>query len=172
MAENKVLYAEQDGVVFIKMCGVIRYTTVLGFDVFVDRLARRTDVTDLLVDLSEAEYLDSTHLGLLAVLAGFIHKKGGFKAKIITNAPAVTELIKDIGLDRVFVLITNTDTCTVEILQEIPSDEKTELDKAKMILSAHKAIMDLSEKNRTIFHNVVELLQNDVDRAEQQGLDL
>ena len=161
-ATDKILYAAQNGVWFIKLVGNIRYTGVAGFDAFVDRVTHHGKVKDLLVDLNETTYLDSTTLGLLAVLASFVLKQRGFKPKMVSSNPSVTENIENMGLDRVFILLKNDDVGASAPLSEIPAVERDELERARHILTAHKAMMALSEKNREVFHDVVELLEQDL----------
>ena len=169
---DKVLYATQDGVYFIKLVGSIKYNSIAGFDAFVDKITHGVIVKDLLIDLDDADYLDSTNLGLLAVLASYMKKQFGVTPKMISSNPDITGLIENIGLDRVYLLIDREGVVSTPGMREIPRDTANDEVLARRILTAHKAIMDLSDKNRAVFHNVVELLEQDVEAKSVQSPDV
>ena len=165
----RIQYAVSENVVFIKLAGRVSYSALSGFDFFVDKLFHWLDVGDILVDLDDATYIDSTNLGLLAVLASSIIKNRGFKPKMVSSNSVITENIETMGLDRVYLLIKDGLTVAPECLVEIPKVEQDQLQQARHILDAHKKLMELSENNRKIFHNVVEFLEKDVNQQTQNN---
>ncbi len=69
-------FAKDGNKVFFKLTGVLKYTTCGHFDAFLDDfIAHASDVESIAIDLTEAEYLDSTNLGFLAKIAQFMLDK-------------------------------------------------------------------------------------------------
>ncbi|MBR5928239.1 MAG: anti-sigma factor antagonist, partial [Spirochaetia bacterium] len=63
-------FAKDGNKVYFKLTGVLKYTTCGHFDAFLDDfIAHASDVESITIDLTEAEFLDSTNLGFLAKIA-------------------------------------------------------------------------------------------------------
>lgn len=162
MEDDKILFAKKDSICFIKIVGSIKCTNISGFDVFIERLIHNESIKDVLIDLSKATYIDSTNLGLLVEIARRWLQKYNKKPTIISINKKINELIDNIGVDRVFIVIKNPETFVGE-LQEIPGIDQDEREKARMILQAHKNIMAISDANTSLFKDVVETLENQLD---------
>ena len=70
------------------------------------------------------------------------------------------------GFDRVFFLITDAEGLQ-EGLAPVPDVELSDREKARMILEAHKALINLNEKNKDVFKNVVDALEEELEDFEE-----
>ena len=166
MENDKVLYAVSDNICFIKMTGIIQCATVSGFDLFIKQIFQDEAIDDILIDLCETEHIDSTNLGLIAEIARFMIKKYNRKPTIISKNEKITAILENMGFRKVFIIVKGLGDFTDE-LKEVPGIEQSEWEKAKMILEAHKAIMELSEKNESIFKDVVKMLEEQLDTPSE-----
>ena len=166
MKDDKILYAIKDNVCLIKLIGLIQCSTVSGFDLFIRQISQDESIKYVLIDLCETDYMDSTNLGLLAEIARFMIKKYNRKPTIISTNNKVTALIENMGFKKIFIIVKGLEDFTDE-LKEIPGVEQDDLEKASMILEAHKAIMEISDQNKSIFKDVVEILEEQIDSPSE-----
>jgi anti-anti-sigma factor len=159
MSDGKILYSKEDLLYFIKMTGNLRFTLGREFDNLLNIIFSDPEIENVVVDLRDAEYLDSTILGMLAKIANFMIKKFQKKALILSVNENVNYLLENIGLGEVFTLIKNADT--PESLQDIPEAERNEQKEAQIILDAHRQLLNMNEKNRKAFKDVVALLEKE-----------
>lgn len=165
MEQGKILYAKKDAVCIIKAVGTITCHTVTGFDTFINQLAHDADINDVLIDLCYTAYIDSTNLGLLAEIARIMQENGKKKPTIVTVNERINEVIENMGLHKVFTVLSDSADDTEEY-SEIPETDQDEDHRARTILRAHKNIMAISEKNRFLFKDVVELLEDQIQKHD------
>ena len=166
MKEDKVLYTIKDNVCFIKLNGMVQCSTISGFDSFVKRISKDKNIHDVVIDLCDLEYIDSTNLGLIAEIARFMKKEHNRRPAIVSTNEKVTELIENMGFKKIFMVIKGLEISGGE-MREVPDIQQDEMEKAKMILKAHKAIMEISEKNVKTFKDVVELLEDQLGTQDK-----
>jgi anti-anti-sigma factor len=164
MAEDKVLFALREERCFIKLVGEAKYSTTAGFDTFINNLFERGDIRDVLVDLTDTSYIDSTSLGELTKIASFLMQSKHRRPTLISTRESINSTIEGLGLDRVFVVVHDTVGAVgreVE-MREIPETDKGERENARRILEAHRCLMSLNEKTGRIFRNVVDAFEREL----------
>lgn len=158
MSQGKYFCAYQGSSCFIKMSGDIRYTNCAGFKKFLDEIMKKDMFENILYDLSDTENIDSTNLGLIAKNAEFIIEHHNTKPVIVSTNNNITELLNSIGFNMVFQIVRQYKID--EDFQSIPSESLTESkDMGKTLLEAHKKLMEMNEKNRDTFIDVVKALE-------------
>lgn len=163
MNEGKYQFAECETFYLIKMSGNLKYTGSGGFDTFVESIFAKIQNKSVVIDLTESLYLDSTNLGILAKIADTMMTTYDKKTTIISSNPNITTLLINIGFDAFFTILDEspvTDTALSDISEMISGDRSMAL----MMLEAHKALMELNEKNRGIYSSVVSLLEKEVEK--------
>jgi anti-anti-sigma factor len=160
MEPGKAFYAQHNKICVLKLVGKIRYTISADIDHFLTVLFRKNDFEDMLIDLSETKYIDSTNLGLLAKAAKFMQQKFHKKITIIAGFQGIIEILNTVGFDNVFLIIPKTESLSTD-LQELPHVTSSERESAKMILEAHKLLMELSSRNKKVFLDIVEILEKE-----------
>lgn len=161
MNGGNILYAKEDNKYFIKLTGNLRFTSGHDFNTLLNVIFKDPDLKDIMIDMSEADYLDSTILGLLAKTANFMIKKFQRKATVLSVNEDINYLLDSIGLNDVFIIVDDCN-CTQEMLKEMPNINSSERESARTILEAHQQLVKLNEKNKTIFKDVIELLEQEV----------
>jgi anti-anti-sigma factor len=165
MTDGKILYAKVDNRYFIKFTGALRYNISRGLDAFINKMFEDPALDDVLIDMSEAEYLDSTNLGLLAKIAGQMQKRFKRKTTLFSTNVNINFLLDNMGLSAVFIIADQPDF-TAGNLRQIPDLQDTERERAQVILEAHRLLMEMNDKNHDTFKNVVELLEKDISSAK------
>ncbi|MCL2481258.1 MAG: STAS domain-containing protein [Spirochaetaceae bacterium] len=165
--DGKYYFAMDGKKAFLKMMGTLKYTTAIKFDTFLDNiLDNKSDFEDVLIDLSEAVFLDSTNLGFLARISEFMNERYERKVAIYSPKEEINKVLESVGFDVVFVLVKNIDK-QEKGLKEISSDKEADRSCSEMMLDAHKALINVYEKNANKFCDVVNLLQEAVDKEKK-----
>ena len=166
MVEGKYFFARKDRKVFFKLTGNLKYISSGKFDAFLDQLLEEDkDFEDAMIDLSEAEYIDSTNLGFLARIAEFISENYYKKVTLFSPNNEINTVLESVGFDEVFILVKDKIN-TFNDISEINSENDSEREKTLMMLESHKALMRVSDKNIPTFQSCVDLLQNSLDKKK------
>jgi len=165
--DGKYYFAMYVRKAFFKLVGTLKYTSASKFDTFLDSLFdRESDFEDVLIDLSEATFLDSTNLGFLARISEYMNDKFSKKVAIYSPKEEINKLLESVGFDEVFVLVKNV-AKKEDDLKEISSDGAADRSRSEMMLESHKALINVYEKNADKFCDVVNLLQQSVDKEKE-----
>lgn len=163
MNEGKYQFAESKSLYLIKMSGNLKYTGSGGFDTFVENIFSKIENKDVIIDLTEAQYLDSTNLGIMAKISDTMQTNFSKQTTIISSNPDITTLLTNIGFDEYFTILDecpDTETSLSDISEMVTGNRSMAL----MMLEAHKSLMELNDKNKNVFSSVVDLLQKEVDK--------
>ncbi len=169
MAEGDIQYAMHEGVCCLKFVGEIRYTTgpasliSRSLDAFLDRLFAAGEFQDIVIDLSETRSIDSTNLGLLARIATHMLKERHRKVTIISTSDNITRTLGSMGFENVSVLVTQPRRPGAE-LAPLPSVSPEEKDRLRLMLDAHRRLMDISKANHEKFQDAVRLLEAELKK--------
>ncbi len=166
MKEGKFLFTIFENACVIKPVGNINYTISQDFDTFLRQVFTNESVKSFLIDLRETEYIDSTNLGLLARIQEFSNSRLHSKATIISTNPMITDILTNLGFNRIFELITQApsmDNCMNEVPHEDCRREKI----APIMLRAHRYLMSICEENKIAFQNVVQYLEEESHSQDQ-----
>lgn len=159
MRPGQILVADHSGVFVIKMTGDVRLTLCISFDQFIDTMLDSANFTSVLFDLSEAEAVDSTTLGLMAKISLLAQEKRNIKPVILATNTSIQRILETMGFADIFIIVDklNIDLSPDKKLTVIECDENMVKEK---VIEAHKILMSLNEKNHETFKNLVNMLEN------------
>ena len=110
------------------------------------------------VDVTEADGLDSTTLGMLAQLAIQTKERFDFKPAIFSTNPSIDRLLDTMGFDQLFER--RNERCKTDAaIEEIPAVACEEGEVKKQVLEAHRALMSMSDDNADAFKDLVNTLE-------------
>lgn len=158
MPEGKILVAQHRGTSVVKLVGDVRLTLSTTIDDYFSRLFAEPEFAGVLIDLADAECIDSTSLGLLAKLAVQSRQRYQLVPLIISPNPNITRLLDSMGFDKVFD-ICNSVRDSEQELGELPVVSADEERVRRKVIEAHRVLMDLNDKNRETFSPLVNLLE-------------
>ncbi|MHA7878391.1 MAG: STAS domain-containing protein [Saccharospirillum sp.] len=160
MSTGRVLMANQSGAYVIKLTGDVRMTLCTTLDNCLTRMIEDPKFTSVLVDVTEAEGIDSTSLGLLAKISRLATPAMGHVPTLISNHPDITRIIETMGFrDRVFAIVSQAEIDRSLALSEQSVEPLDETSAHERVLEAHKILMSLNEKNRQTFRELVECME-------------
>ena len=157
MSEGRILAAEHDGAYALKMVGDVRVTLCNTIDDYLAEMFADENFDSVLVDLCEAEGIDSTTLGLLAKLALRAREQFGFKPVIYSCNPGINRLLNSMAFGRIFEIREEVcdDDAAISEVPAVSGDQQAVKDK---VIEAHRILMDLSEENRERFRDLMAVL--------------
>lgn len=159
MRPGQILVADHDGVYVIKMVGDVRLTLCISFDQFIDTMFNQPGFTDVFFDLSEAEAIDSTTLGLMAKIALQGRDRYGITPLVYSSNPSIKRLLQTMGFEEIFTIV-NELKPPVVAEQSLASRDLEESRVKNKVIEAHKILMSLNQNNREAFRNLVKMLEN------------
>jgi len=158
---GKILFARKGGICFIKLVGKIRHPLSPGFDRLINDTVKDESTEDIVLDVNEAEHIDSTNLGLMARVARFTMEKFKHKPVILCRNENISVLLRSMGFDCVFTIVDRSDGGPQEF-SAMSEVEQTREAQVRMILDSHRTLMEMNEKNRETFKTVVEAFEDEL----------
>ncbi len=159
-SSGQILVADHDGIDMIKMVGDVRLTLCVPFDDYIEHLFQKNDFRTIVFDLSEAEGLDSTTLGLIAKIALKSDDVKGIKPVVIINDNNILRLLSSMGIDDVCQVIDTPPQhyCQTETFSSLDACEYEECVVKEKVLEAHCVLMGLNKSNHETFKDLVKTL--------------
>ena len=158
MQGGKILVADNQGAFVIKLVGDVRVTLCVSFDEYVETMLASSAFRSVLIDLTEAEGVDSTTLGLLAKVSIRAGQKLNYRPVIISTNPSITRLIQSMGFDAVFDIHTRRIESN-DGLNALPSVTCNESGVRDRVIEAHRILMGMNDDNRDRFKELVTTLE-------------
>lgn len=158
MSNCQYLVAEKNEKFFIKLIGRSNYMSCANFKDFVDETLKQKKFNEVIIDLTELEFIDSTNLGILAKFTEYMIDNFHRKAIIYSTNSDINQIIRSVGFFEAFVVLNQLQLNEVELTQ-ISNSEKLDQNKlSDILLDAHKTLMELNESNKAMFSDVVKSL--------------
>ena len=156
---GKILVADRQGTFVIKLVGDVRVTLCVAFDDYLSKMLVPGKFHSVIIDLSDAQGIDSTTLGLIAKVAIQAAQQFDYTPTIVSTNPGITRLIETMGFGSVFDIRTEaleTDE-SLYALEMVDCSEDTVREK---VIEAHRVLMGLNDENRAKFSELVTSLEN------------
>jgi len=157
MTDGTARYVCENGSWFIKLAGAVRHPLGPAFNALLDRAIAMPGSHRFVVDLSEAETIDSTCLGILARIATQAAPSGGPRPVIITGGDIAKTLLV-VCFDRLFDLVDLTDDAPGP-LQSAPAINVDQDEMRRLLLDAHRRLCAIDAHTHAVFRDVVEALE-------------
>ena len=159
MNPGKIQVASSRGIFVIKLSGDVRLNLCSALEQYVDDMFASENFKTVLVDLTDAEGVDSTTLGQLAKISIISRENYGLVPSIITPREDITRILMSMGFDKVFYLIGELPTHISELDELHCEDDVCEDAMKAKVLEAHKILMGMNEQNRATFKELVDTLE-------------
>ena len=161
--EDKYLAGEYERKLFIKIVGNATMKNSKTLDLLFEKVFKE-ESKDLILNLEECNYMDSTMLGLLAKTAIKMKKLWNKKMYVVNIPNTVSMSLKSTGVDKLMEFIDSNNTGNVEVEQLETRDFDGKKEKTMHILESHKVLMELNDENKVVFKNVVNLLEQELKK--------
>ena len=158
MADGRVLHASHNGVHVLRFIGDIRYTLTPSINRFLEAVFAGSTPAGFVIDLTQADSIDSTNLGLLARIATRLQALDAPRVTLVSNRADINAILTSMALDEVFDIVDDTGVVAGDA-EELPHADADKETLARTLIDAHRALMELSEHNREMFRDVVASLE-------------
>ncbi len=156
--EGRILAADHHGAYALKLVGDVRVNLCSSIDEYLEQMFSDPQFESVMVDLCDAEGIDSTTLGLLAKLALRVRKQFGLRPVIYSCRNGINRLLQSMAFGKLFD-IREESVINGSVIREIPAvNDDPEVVREKVI-EAHRVLMDLSEENRERFKDLMTALE-------------
>jgi len=164
MENGKIMYAIDDGVCLLKFVGRIACRIGADLDTFLDTISAAAPAVErYVVDLSETTYIDSTNLGVLAKVHLVAQSSGAARTTLFSTNSAVTEVLESMGFFDLFHIVSSLGECHAHChAAPLSHAEASPEHLCRLMLDAHRRLMDLNEANCKSFGGVVGCLEYDL----------
>jgi len=159
MSCGKILYAVHEGTWVLRLRGDVRATWCASLDGLLDRLFADNTLRAVVVDLREATNIDSTMLGILARLAVRVREKLAVAPLVVAPNPDIRRLLDSMCLDKVFAIVDHSAENSGDGAELLLVD-KSDSEICRQVADAHRVLMDLDDRNRATFSDVVASLED------------
>jgi anti-anti-sigma factor len=159
MTLGHVTHAAQQGVHVLRYFGTVNYTLAPGLQQFLQHLLVDDKVSGLVFDLTAAESLDSTNLGLMARANEQARETGAPNSVIISSNEDIDVVLRSMGFDQTFDLLPADHKQLEEDADPVATPSPSAAELQRTMIDAHRALVRLSEAGRVAFEPVVACLE-------------
>ena len=157
MTTGRIQMAEQAGVYVLRFSGDVRLNLCSSLDESISTIFAGAGQASVIIDLTSAENLDSTTLGILAKLSLKARERGQMLPTVIITSPDIRRLLESMGFEQLFNIIDSPLPCP-DCLRDLPMQAVSEEEVRRRVLEAHQILMSLNEHNRQAFRDLVNSL--------------
>ena len=158
MSKGKIFVASNNGVYVLKFTGDVRLTLCTVLDQFLETMAAEPDLSAVVIDLCDAEGIDSTSLGFIAKISILTKDKLKLQPTLVSSNPDITRILVSMGFEQVFKIITHR-LDNDESLSELGCSPCSEGEIKEKVIEAHKILMGLNKKNKKKFQELLSMLE-------------
>lgn len=151
---GKILAAQHGGTTVLKLVGDVRLTMSTSLDNFIVAMFEEAEFASVSIDLSEADGLDSTTLGLLAKVAIKAREQFQFTPLLVCSDPSIVKLLESMCFNTIFDIREQAPE-QLSDFGEVPVAVSGEAEVQQKVLEAHRLLMGLSEENAERFRELV-----------------
>ncbi|MBR6240747.1 MAG: STAS domain-containing protein [Lentisphaeria bacterium] len=161
METGEIFISNKDGVHYIRVKGNASFVCAPPLRELAKKLPAEP-FNGLRIDLEECTWMDSTFMGMLAML-GLSARKKSVPAEIFNASEQNEKLLGGLGLKKVFEFRIGAFD---DVAGVAASNATTPESNAHNVLDAHQTLMDIDISNVPKFEKVVEFVKKDIDKME------
>lgn len=162
MADGKILIADQSGHFLLKLVGDVRVTLCVSLNDYMQKIFADKQVNSVTVDVTTAETIDSTTLGMLTRMAQRL--TGDTRLLMLCADKDMVRLLASMGLTQMFKFSETANECQQQLINSsnsLSTKHTSESATKPHIIDAHKALMELNDNNKEAFRDLVKVLEAD-----------
>lgn len=159
MSAGKILVSDQEGNYLLKFSGDVRVTLCGSLNRHMDTIFGSQDFKQVVIDMLDAEGVDSTTLGLIAKLGLHCRKTYSINVQLFCQNPSILRTLDCMGFDEI-----------IDIFQQVPEINaplhdieavNPDIDEVRrQVLEAHKLLMQLSPDSSKEFTDLIRALES------------
>ena len=160
MNAGVIKVADKNGVFVIKMIGDVRLTLSLSFDEFIDQMLASEDFSSVIFDLTDAQAIDSTTLGLMAKISLKGRALHYMDPIVISSNPGIIRLLDSMGFSEILQIVESADIGHDDFQVLHSHDLAIDEDLVRQkVLEAHRSLVELNADNNDVFKELIRSLE-------------
>ncbi len=159
MNPGQILVADHQGVYVIKLLGDVRLNFCVSFDQYIESMLADPQLISIVFDMSDAEAVDSTTLGLMAKISLLGQDKRQITPVILATNSSIQRILTSMGFNDIFTIVDHLDSHLIP-KQALCCGQQNELVVKERVIEAHKILMSLNQQNADTFKNLVKMLED------------
>jgi anti-anti-sigma factor len=162
LGSGDVLVAEDRGGHLLKFTGDIRVNLCGALDSHIEKIINKKFVDEVMIDLLNADGLDSTSLGLLAKLSIHCQRDRGFTAKVFCKNLNILRVFELMGFNEIFTISNKASDSKMNAMLEILEVKSLPMSEIRhQVLDAHQTLAKLNPANDKEFGDLILALKSD-----------
>ena len=166
MKKADILISQSHGVYKIKVEGRATFESSPPIRNLAKNL-KNESIQKISVELNECTGMDSTFMGVLAML-GLEARKLDAKVEIYGANDENLNLLEGLGLKKLFNFVNEISTNVFDTQEWERTGDGSVRERAETVYEAHDTLMDVDKANIPKFEKVVDLAKKDVDRLKEK----
>ena len=165
---TKVLVGKIDAgyIVMVNGRGTMEYCSDL-FQ-FLSTKIDNEKIDDIYFELSNANYLDSSFIGVIVSIQKKCKKQENGDVIILNPSQKVKEILETMGLLEIMPLQEGKNYQNMEMSKEIESKLEKNYHDIELLLQSHQNLMELNDENRKRFSLVRDMLEKEKERFKNE----
>lgn len=159
MNPGQILVADHQGVYIIKLLGDVRLNFCVSFDQYIESMLADPQLISIVFDMSDAEAVDSTTLGLMAKISLLGQDKRQITPVILATNSSIQRILTSMGFNDIFTIVDHLDSQLIP-KQALCCGQQNESVVKERVIEAHKILMSLNQQNAETFKNLVKMLED------------
>ena len=145
---------------YLRLKGDVRVPWCVSLETFCETAIGQIGDGQVYVDLTLADNLDSTTLGVLAKVAIMASRDTHHRAMLLCDNEDLLRLAMSMGFEQVFEICSAQNQKLDHIsYRELPLVDCSEGDMQDAVIDAHQTLIDMTEDNRQAFEGLVDALK-------------
>ncbi|WP_196138458.1 STAS domain-containing protein [Aliikangiella sp. G2MR2-5] len=158
--DGAIYSSRVDDIEYIKFCGTVRYSHCSGLEAHIDKIFGENEFAEIVIDLKEADILDSTALGLMARIAIEFKKRSELQPVVFVRKGELYNILKRVCFDQVFRLICDEPGVdSADNYQELESVSQDEQQVLNRVIEAHRYLAQIDASNEKLFEDITQALK-------------
>ncbi|HOJ65007.1 MAG TPA: STAS domain-containing protein [Spirochaetota bacterium] len=169
MKETKIEFGILNFDFFLKTYGHITANVCFNLKNFLFKKFSELDNNyNFYLDLEDTDYMDSTFIGLIIGLEKKINSLFNKHLIIINSNEVCSKLLNNMGINKILTFDNKEVPASLSLFRIDTEEENIDyIEKAKLILTTHKELSELSEDNKEKFKSLEQILENNIKNEDK-----
>ncbi len=162
MSSGKILVADDHSDYLLKFVGDVRLNLCASLNRYMQALFKKDSVNRVVIDMLDAEGVDSTTLGLIAKMGLYCRRHYQINLQLFCDNPSILRTLSCMGLDEIIdVLDRQLDTDLGNCLQESIDPDAAVDEIRQHVLEAHRVLRQINPDGGDEFADLIHALELD-----------
>jgi anti-anti-sigma factor len=170
---GRAFYGRSNHITLLELHGAIRYSVAGALRTIAEEMIAHAEADQVVVDLRNVQFIDSTGLGLIARIGRRTLERRGRRAVIVTHDNDIAVGLRSAALDVLFAIVHDPPFSEAPSLIEVPLESTipahADATLGRIVLDAHRDLGALSEKNRDEYRDVISALEAELRVEEERA---